>query len=282
MAFFISFLLFSLTFSLLCPYSASQPTQPSANEARSGGGPESDQTYVVAPTLRDCPNDTRCETLSYYAGKYTNKLSNVVFWFLPGMHNLSQTWEMKNSRNVVLLGGNNMTNSGKSSGGTSKILCQKGLSYGIYVSKSNVIVVENITIAHCAFAALTFDTAVNATVKNVTITHNVISLQVGLCQRFTLTKSELDYCFFGVFLLGSSSTEISNSKISNCSLANIACVLNGGNITINHFGWEFLWNFVHAKFCESVVARRKIKCEYFQQQNNSEEKEKQCNLCLLE
>ena len=75
---FIRFLVFLLTFSLLCSSSASQATQPSASEPRSGGGPESGQMYVVAPTLQDCPNDTQCETLSYYAGKYTSKLANVV------------------------------------------------------------------------------------------------------------------------------------------------------------------------------------------------------------
>ena len=130
---FISFLVFSLTFSLLCPSSASQPTQRSNSEAGSRGGLKSGQTYVVAPTMEDCPiYDTHCQTLSYYARNYTNDLSNVVFRFLPGTHNISRIWTMTNSRNVTLLGGNDLTNNDKSSEGMSKIVCQ-GRSLGEYV-----------------------------------------------------------------------------------------------------------------------------------------------------
>ena len=122
--FFTSFLVFSLIVSLmLCPYSASQSTQPDASGAGSGGEPESGQTYVVAPTLEDCPNDTYCETLSYYAKEYTNELSNVVFWFLPGTHNLSLEWKMNNSRNISYLGRTDLTNTDNTSGMT-KIVCQ--------------------------------------------------------------------------------------------------------------------------------------------------------------
>ena len=231
---FNSYLVFSLfAVSLLCPTcSASQPAQPSASEAGSGGGQESDQIYMVAPTLEDCPNDTHCQTLSYYVGKYTNELSNVVFWFLPGTHNLSRTWNLKNSRNVTLLGVDDLANSDKSSGGMPKILCQKGLLFGgISVSKSNFTVVENIAIAYCAFA-LVFQATVNATVRNVIVTHSFASLQVSTSQRFTLTKSAIEYCFLGI-AIGSSSAEISNSQISNCWFMNIQCILNGGSITLN-------------------------------------------------
>ena len=123
--------------------------------------------YVVAPTLEDCPNDTHCDTLSYYVGVHTNELSNVVFWFLPGTHNLSQDWTIKNSRNITLLGGKDLTNKYKSSRGNTKIVCQEGFSYlRIYVSNSNFIVVENVAIANC-FAALAFEATVNIAVRNV-------------------------------------------------------------------------------------------------------------------
>ena len=159
---FVPFLVFSLTVLLLCPYNVSQP---SASGAGPGGGPESDQIYVVARTLEDCPNDTHCQTLSHYATVYTNELSNVVFWFLPGTHNLSGTWKMNNSRNISLLGGEDITNSDKTSGGnTSKIVCQELYSGGINVSNSYLTVVENMAIAYCR-SALVFDTTVNVTAR---------------------------------------------------------------------------------------------------------------------
>ena len=231
---FIYFLVLSFTFSLLCPSSASQPTQPSNSGAGSGGGPESGQMYVVAPTLEDCPiyNDTHCQTLPYYIKKYTNDLSNVVFWFLPGTHNLSLIWSIKNSRNVTLLGGNNLTNNDKSSEGMSKIVCHGSSPGGISVSKSNFTVIENFAIAYCTYA-LIFDATVNATVRNVNITHSLLSLEVSECRCFTLTKSSIEFCINGIYVLGSPSSEISNSQIRKCLFSNFMCVLNGGSITIN-------------------------------------------------
>ena len=129
---FTSFLVFSLMVLSLCPYSASQSTQPSASGARSGGEPESGQTYVVAPNMKDCPSDTLCETVSYYAREYPNELANVVFWFLPGTHNLSRDWKMDNSRNVTFLGGNDLTNTDKTYAGMTKIVCQEFGSGGIH------------------------------------------------------------------------------------------------------------------------------------------------------
>ena len=160
---FAPFLVFSLTVLLLCTYSASQP---SARGAEPWGGPESD---VVAPTLEDCPNDTHCQTLSYYATVYTSELSNVAFWFLPGTHNLSGIWKINNSRNISLLGGKNLTNSGKASRGMTKIVCQGFSSGGIQAGSSNFIFVENVTIAYCPYA-LSFNATVNITVRNVVIT----------------------------------------------------------------------------------------------------------------
>ena len=220
--------------SLLCPYSASQPTQPSANEAGSEGEPDSVQMYVVAPTQQDCPNDTYmyCETLSYYARKYTNELSNVVFWILPGMHNLSGFWNLKNSRNITLLGGKDLINRDKSSTGMTKIECQ-GNPGGIHVSNSNFTVVENIAIAYC-YSALAFDITVNAIVRNVIITDGFfLGLLVLSSQPFTLTKSTIENCEHGIYLEGTSSVEISNSQISSCPLAGIFCTLKGGSVTLN-------------------------------------------------
>ena len=230
---FISFMVLSFTFSLLCPSSSSQPTQQSATEAGWRGGPESGEVYVVAPTLEDCPNHTHCETLSYYAGNYRNKLSNVVFRFLPGTHNLSQTWIIKYSTNVTLLGGNGMTNSNEISGDMTQILCQKKFGYrGIIVKLSNFIVVENITIRYCT-SALVFDFAGQTTVTNVLITHSFAGLRVYSCQLFTLTKSVFEYCVVGISLNGWLSSEISNSQLNNCSFRSIHCALNGGSITLN-------------------------------------------------
>ena len=256
----IGFLVLSLTFSLLCPYSAPQPTQPSASEARSGVGPKGGQMYVVAPTLEDCPNDTQCEALSYYAEKYTNKLSNVVFWFLPGTHNLSQTWQIKNSRNVTLLGGIDLTSSDKSSGGMSKILCQKLLYVaGIYVRKSNFTVLESITIENCSSAVLVYE-AVDTTVRNVTFTRSITSLQVTSCQRFTITNSKVEYCFFGINLLKSSSSEISNSQISNCLITSIMWQ-KGGSVTLNQVisdGGNFAISFVQGSAKASSLGEKPI------------------------
>ena len=102
-----SFLVFSLIRSRYYVNSESQPTKPSASREGSRGGPESGQIYVVAPYMEDCSNDmfVNCDTLSYYAREYTNELSNVVFWFLPGTHNVSRDWKTSNSRNITLLGG---------------------------------------------------------------------------------------------------------------------------------------------------------------------------------
>ena len=163
-----------------------------------------------------------------------SKLANVVFWFLPGTHNLSQTWKIKNSRNVTLLGGNDLTSSDKNSEGMSKILCQEGLrSAGISVSKSNFTVVENITIAYCIrSSALVFDAAVNTTVRNVTITRSFGCLEVSSCLRFTLTNSAFEYCYSGISLLASWSSEISNSKVSDCLIVNILWVY-GGSVALN-------------------------------------------------
>ena len=160
-----SFLVLSLTFSLLCPYSVSQSTQLSASGAGSGEGRESGQIYVVAPTMEDCTNDTYeyCESLPYYAREYTNELSNVVFWFLPGTHNLSRDWIMNNSKNITLLGGKDLPNSGKLLEGPTNIVCQELRSGGIHVRNSNFTVVENVTIAKC-IQALVFHATVNATV----------------------------------------------------------------------------------------------------------------------
>ena len=92
-----SFLVFSLTFSLLCPYNASQPTEPSASEEGSEGAPESSQMHVVAPTLKDCPNGCVIlwDSILLRPEMYTNELSNVVFWFLPGTHNNSRGWKIE-------------------------------------------------------------------------------------------------------------------------------------------------------------------------------------------
>ena len=233
---FIPFLVFTFLAPLLCHHSASQPTQLSASGAGSGGGLESGQMYVVAPTLQDCPNDTYayCETLSYYASVYTNGLSNVVFWFLPGTHNIywEWPWEMSSSRNITLLGGKDLTNSDKTSGGMTKIVCQEGFRVGgIYVSNSNFTVVENMAIAYCNYA-LVFDATVNATVTNVIITDSYWSLQMFACHLCTITESTFANSSIGIWIEGSSSLKVENSIIS-CCRKSIWCVLDSGSITLN-------------------------------------------------
>ena len=128
---------------------------------------------------RLCPTtseSTPTDYLTSFSGSY------------PVTHNLSQIWKMRNSRNVTFLGGNDLTNSDKGSGGVTKILCQ-GFSFseGIHVRNSNLTVVESITITYCGIA-LAFDKVVNATVRNVIITNSFASLQVSACQHFTLTN----------------------------------------------------------------------------------------------
>ena len=215
---------------LLCPYSVSQPTQPSASSAGAREAPESGQMmYVVTPTRRDCPKDPRCHTLSYYARKYTKELSNVHFWFLPGTHHIYRVWKIVNSRNITLLGGKNLTNSDKNSGGRTKIVCRRLSAGEINVSNSNFTDVENITFAHC-IPALFFDEAANAFVRSVFVT-NGFGLVVSACERFTLTKSAFENYMVGI-AIDSSSSEITNSRM-NCYYANIMCFLNGGSITLN-------------------------------------------------
>ena len=229
---FASFLVFSLVVSLQCPYSASQSTKPSSSGTGSEGGQESSQIYVVAPSLEDCPNGTYCDTLSYYASVYTDELSNVAFWFLPGTHNISQVWKIENSRNITLLGGKQVPNSDISSRGMTEIVCQGFIFQGIHVSNSNTTVVENMTIAHCP-SAVFFDEAINATVRNVMITgSSSVGLRLATCQSFTLTKSTLENCAVGISLEGSSSSELANSQVNNCSSYNIQCLLNGGSVTL--------------------------------------------------
>ena len=130
-----SFLAVSLTFSFLSPFCTSQPTYPSAN-AGPGGGTEGGRMYLVAPTLQDCPRGatgTDCNTLSYYARAYTSRLSNVVFYFLPGTHNLTWTWTVILSRNVSLLGGKDFEERDKTSGGMALIVGQERFFTGIYM-----------------------------------------------------------------------------------------------------------------------------------------------------
>ena len=58
--------------------------------------------YYVAPNVTDYSVNASCNTINYYANSAALPLTNSVFYFMPGIHLLEQTWVMENVSNLTL------------------------------------------------------------------------------------------------------------------------------------------------------------------------------------
>ena len=62
----------------------------------------------MAPDQKECPVDTSCNTLNYYAESTTLQLTDSVFYIyfihVPGTHVLQQSWFMENVNNLTFTG----------------------------------------------------------------------------------------------------------------------------------------------------------------------------------
>ena len=139
---------------------------------------------------------------------------------------------MKRSRNVTLRGGVVFENSDKNSGGMTDIQCQEGTPAGVYVSESELIVVDSISFNNCRTTALVFDSTVNATVRDVKITRSSTGLDMFNCENLSVTQSLLAYCDYGISIGDCLSVEITNSQIIHSSAFNMIGIVRVGTLTL--------------------------------------------------
>ena len=64
--------------------------------------PANGDVYYVTPSVTDCTVNASHNTLNYYANSTTLQLTDSVFYFIPGICLLHQTWVISNANNLTV------------------------------------------------------------------------------------------------------------------------------------------------------------------------------------
>ena len=140
--------------------------------------------YYVASNVSDCRRveaNASCNTLDHYANSTTLRISDSVFYFMPGKHLLCNTWRIANARNITL---------------TSQF---PG-------SESSRSVVVECTDSNCkpSKTALSFYSSHSIQLSNLTISGSKGSLCLELfyCSGYSITNCVFSHCGEAIFING--------------------------------------------------------------------------------
>ena len=209
----------ALTLLLLFAFSRGSPSsnQSSTAGTKSRIGIENDQVYLVAPQLKNCPQESNCDTLSAYS-QYLFGLSNVIFRFLPGTHNISRTLSMTNCENVTLRGCANST--GDDGQAKAVIIACEGNFTGrqaIIVGSSKFVSIEGISFTQCEKKwFVKFSSSNDIYVRSVNMSKSRFCLAAFDCRNVSVAFSLFTLCNIGILVYGRSNFELSHSQLVHC------------------------------------------------------------------
>ena len=165
-----------------------------------------------------------------YSQKYTNGLTNIVFHFLPGTHNTSQTWHVDSSRNVTFVGGLGIGEEDQGPRNVVDVVCEDGFTglSLLNVSDSQFVTIESITFSRCEHTnTLGFHLSGSITVYDAVIRYSNVGLYTLSCENITVIHSEFAYCDTGLYMseyLGDSFVITKTGLQTNYSIINCTII----------------------------------------------------------
>ena len=134
--------------------------------------------YYVATSAGNCSINATCNTLNYYAKSAALKLTDSVFYFMPGRHFLQQVWVIESASNLTL------TSALPISERNEVVIYCSGISgLGVRVITSHDVRMKNIEIRNCSllctveWSSVCFDSSSTVNISNLSVTS---SQEVGL------------------------------------------------------------------------------------------------------
>ena len=178
--------------------------------------PVNGYVYYVAPDVADCGAHEPCNTLNYYANSTGLRLTDSVFYFMPGTHPLRQSWVISNASNLSLIP------APYSAMGEQVVVNCSGISgRGITVTNSREIVLRAMQIVHCQqfvdgnesslSAALLFNSTTGITLSNFSVAFTLGScLSMTNCADFSIDQALFSNAVDGVDLFENCSGKLTS------------------------------------------------------------------------